>query len=43
MMIPSMYVVDQAIDQVNDKMKYFEGRSNQLLGDMRDAFNYLED
>lgn len=41
MMIPTLNVVDQAIDQVKDKMKYFEGRSNQLLGDMRDAFNNI--
>lgn len=37
MIIPTLNVVDEAIEQVNDKMKYFEGRTSTLLSDMRDA------
>ncbi len=33
-MIPTLNVVDEAIDQVNDKMKYFEGKSSALLSDL---------
>ena len=28
---PTLHVVDEAIDQVNDKMRYFEGKSSALL------------
>ena len=41
MMIPTLNVVDQAISEVQDKMKYFEGRSNQLLGEMSNAMTTL--
>ena len=41
MMIPTLNVVDQAVAEVQDKMKYFEGRSNQLLGEMSNAMTTL--
>ncbi|WP_336141830.1 hypothetical protein [Acinetobacter sp. 102] len=41
MIIPTLNVVDQAISEVQDKMKYFEGRSNQLLGEMSNAMTTL--
>ena len=41
MQIPTLNVVDQAISEVQDKMKYFEGRSNQLLGEMSNAMTTL--
>ena len=41
MMIPTLNVVDQAIDQVQDKMKYFEGKSNALLNGVQQAMGSL--
>ena len=41
MQIPTLNVVDQAISEVQDKMKYFEGRSNHLLGEMSNAMTSL--
>ena len=41
MLIPSMNVVDEAVEQVNNKMKYFERRTSTLLSDMREAMNNM--
>ena len=41
MIIPTLNVVDEAVEQVNDKMKYFEGRTSTLLSDMREAMNNM--
>ena len=34
-------IIDQAAAEVQDKMKYFESRSNQLLGEMSNAMTTL--
>ena len=43
MIIPTLDVVDQAVNQVNDKMQYFESRSNQLLTDLSQTLSSIGD
>ena len=41
MMYPTLNVVDESVELVNDKMRFFEDKTNSLLSDISDSLSSI--